>query len=124
VTPAKIASASGSAAVTVTVTTTAAVLASRGYGRLVYALCLPGLGLLVAGSRHRRVGSALAGLVLMAAVFTSCGGGGLTGSSASGGGGSGAGLPGTAPGDYSIGVTATPASGGVGHGATLILKVT
>jgi hypothetical protein len=122
VTPSKIAAASGSASVTVTVTTTAAVLASSGHGGLVFAFCLPGLALLIPAGRVRRAGI---GLILMTAVFASCGGGGLTGNSGTGsGGGSGAGLPGTAPGDYTIGVSATPSSGGTGHGAMLSLKVT
>jgi hypothetical protein len=122
VAPTSVAAGSGSSTITVTVTTTAAVLASRGRSRLVYAFFLPGMALLLpfGAGRIRRYGLCLLGLLAMAVILASCGGG-LTGNS---GGGGGAGLPGTAPGDYTIGISATPASGAAAQTATMNLKVT
>jgi hypothetical protein len=101
----------GARTVTLTVTTTAPVLASVKHGGWTYAVLLMGVPLIFV---RRRGGLLLA--VFLATTLVSCGGGGLSG------GGGGGGHPGTEPGDYAVGVTAT--CGGVSRTVILNLKVT
>lgn len=86
---------------TVSVTTTAPILASVRHSGWIYAacLCLSVVPLLLTTRRYR---GRLVVLMLLGASLVSCGGG-LSGN----GGGVGVGLPGTTPGDYEVGITAT-----------------
>ena len=116
--PSQIASGSGVTPVTLTISTTAAVASldapgSSRHQTLVFALCFPlvGLVLSLAGAtpprRKSTAGAAALGLVLLLTVLQSACGGGLTG----GGNSIAPAQPGTAPGSYTVMITATEGAG-------------
>jgi hypothetical protein len=108
--PTQVASGNGDSLVTLTISTTAPIPRAASVKVAFAIFPFAGLVLLWMKRRHR-----LALTLMLAALFTSCGGG-LQG------GGGGTGSPGTPPGTYAITVTAT--SGIVTHAAPLSLTVT
>jgi hypothetical protein len=123
-TPSSVTPGNSSAAVVMTVATTSssASLFPSGLNRAVFfyplSLALPGLALLATRKRARRtLPASVLGLLFLALLLPSCGGGGSNGggTGGDGGGGSGGQQQGTQPGTYSITVTGT--SGTLSHQA-------
>ncbi|HEY3840765.1 MAG TPA: hypothetical protein VGL72_29535, partial [Bryobacteraceae bacterium] len=107
----------GGAAVVLTIGTTA--ISSNARSRIFYALwlALPGLPLFLKRAR-RKLPASLLGLLLLAFLLLSCGGGGTNGGS---GGGVGGQQQGTQPGTYTITVTGT--SGALTHQTSSVILI-